>query len=175
MGTMIKDKLEYQVTQEWIEKFKKTLAMMEQDEERKRKDFPKWELSRNALESHVAKLKAEIAEYERLMSCDSSQPIEIIVDNLTDLPLALIKARLAAKISTKELAEIMGIDEERIKQCEDNNYQCASFLELLEVSAALGVEFKTAVMQVDFAEIEMGKRLAKKRQQRISKKAIKIS
>ncbi len=45
-----------------------------------------------------------------------------------------------------------------MKQYEDTDYQCASFVELLEVSTALGVEFEIATVQVDFAEIEAVKK-----------------
>lgn len=172
---MIKNESQYKFSQEWVERFKKTMAAMERDEEAKRKDFLKWDAGRSALQCHVDKLEAEIAEYERLMNCDNSQSIEITVDNLTELPFALIKARMAAKITHQELAEIIGIDPERIKQCEDKNYQCASFIELLEVSAALGVEFKTAVMELNFGEIEIGKKIAEKRRKKRMKMVSKAS
>lgn len=172
---MIKDELEYAVSKEWVEKFKKSIAARERDEEAKKKDFLKWDAGRGAVQCHLDKLESEIAEYERLMNCDTSQSIEIIVENLTELPFALIKARMAAKITQEELAEIIGIDPERIKQCEDKNYQCASFIELLEVSAALGVEFKTAVMWVDFGEVEIGKKIAEKRRQKRMKMVSKAS
>lgn len=172
---MIKDESQYEFSQEWIEKFKKSMAAMERDEEAKRKDFLKWDAGRGALQCHVDKLEAEIAEYERLMNCDTSQSIEITVDNLTELPFALIKARMAAKITQQELAEIIGIDPERIKQCEDKNYQCASFIEIIEVSAALGVEFKTAVMEVDFGEVEIGRKIAEKRRKKRMKMVSKAS
>lgn len=61
---------------------------------------------------------------------------EIVVENLNKLPDALIKARIAAKMSEKELAEMLGIDEQRIKEHEAKSYQSASFLELLEISFA---------------------------------------
>lgn len=172
---MIKDEFQYEVSQEWVEKFKKSIAARERDEEAKRKDFLKWDAGRGAVQCHVDKLEAEIAEYERLMNCDKSQSIEITVENLTELPFALIKARMAAKITQQELAEIIGIDPERIKQCEDKNYQCASFVEILEVSAALGVEFKNAVIEVDFGEIEIGKKIAEKRLKKRLKMASKAS
>jgi len=89
---------------------------------------------------------------------------------MNKLPDALIKARIAAKISQQELAEIIGIEEQRVKQYEDTDYQCASFGEILEVSAVLGVEFETAVVQVDFAEIEAVKQSAEKwRKEKVSK------
>ncbi|MCC3528392.1 MAG: helix-turn-helix transcriptional regulator [Microcoleus sp. PH2017_22_RUC_O_B] len=172
---MIKDEFQYEVSQEWVAKFKKTIAAMERDEEAKRKDFLKWDAGRGAVQCHVDKLEAEIAEYERLMNCDTSQSLEITVEDITELPFALIKARMAAKITQEELAEIIGIDPERIKQCEDKNYQCASFVEIIEVSAALGVEFKTAVVEVDFGEVEIGKKIAEKRRKKRMKMASKAS
>jgi len=96
-----------------------------------------------------------------LIKCDKSEPIEIVVENFNKLPDALIKARIAAKMSEKELAEMLGIDPERIKEHEAKNYRYASFLELLDISFALGLEFKTAVMQVDFEQIEELKEQAK--------------
>ena len=107
-------------------------------------------------------LKEEIAEYEKMVNCDNSQPIQIKVESLNKLPDALIKARIAAKISQKGLADLLGIDEQRVKQYEDTDYQCASFVEILEVSTALGLELETAVMRVDFEEIETVKRSAEK-------------
>ncbi|MEH2032427.1 MAG: dienelactone hydrolase family protein [Nostoc sp.] len=80
------------------------------------------------------------------------------VDSLNKLPNALIKARIAAKISQQELADILGIDEQRVYEYEDTDYQCASFVEILEVTTALGVEFEIATVQVDFAEIEAVKK-----------------
>jgi DNA-binding XRE family transcriptional regulator len=120
-------------------------------------------------------LKEEIGEYERLINCDRSQPIEILIENLNKLPDALIKARIAAKMSQKELADLLGIDEKRIKECEDKNYQCASFSEILDISFAFGLEFKTAVMQVDFEQIEAGQESAKKWRDKILNRERKIS
>ena len=172
---MIKDELEYQVSQEWVEKFTRTLTAMERDEEAKRKDFLKWDAGRGAIQCHLEQLHEEIAEYERLINCDRSEPIEIVVENLNKLPDGLIKARIAAKMSEKELAEMLGIDPERIKEHEAKSYQTASFLEILEISFALGVEFKMAVMQVDFEQIEELKEKAKAWHKQRMKKATKAS
>jgi transcriptional regulator with XRE-family HTH domain len=114
-------------------------------------------------------LQAEIAEYERLINCDKIQPIQIKVESINKLPDALIKARIAAKISQQELAQILGIEERRVRQYEDTDYQCASFVEMLEVSTVLGVEFEMAVMRVDFEEIEAVKQSAEKwRKEKVS-------
>ncbi|WP_325316014.1 hypothetical protein [Microcoleus sp. PH2017_28_MFU_U_A] len=90
------------------------------------------------------------------------QPISIKIESLNKLPDALIKARIAAQIGQQELAQILGIEERRVREYEDTDYQCASFVELLEVSTVLGVEFEIAVIKVDFEEIEAVKQSARK-------------
>lgn len=172
---MIKDELQYEVSKEWVEKFNKTLAAMERDEEAKRKDFLKWDAGRGSIQCHLDQLHEEIAEYERLMAWDKSKPIEIVVENFNRLSEALIKARMAAKISEEELAEILDIDPERIKEYEKRKYQNASLIEILEISLALGLEFKTAVMQVDFEEIEAIKETAERWRKRKREKASKTA
>ena len=163
---MIKNELEYQVSQEWVRKFKNSIAVMESNEERKRNDPERWKLNLSVLQCHLQKLETEIAEYETLVNCDKSQPIKIKIESFNQLPDILIKARIAAKMSQKELAYLLGIEEHRVKQYEDSDYQCASFVELLEASAALGVEFESAIAKVDFAEIEAGKEIVAQWRQR---------
>ena len=172
---MIKDELEYEVSKEWVEKFNKTLSAMERDEEAKRKDFLKWDAGRGSIQRHLDQLHEEIAEYERLMAWDKSKPIEIVVENFNRLSEALIKARIAAKMSEEELAKILDIDPERIKEYEKKKYQNASLMEILEISLALGLEFKTAVMQVDFEEIEAIKETAERWRKRKREKASKTA
>ena len=172
---MIKDELEYEVSKEWVEKFNKTLAAMERDEEAKRKDFLKWDAGRGSIQCHLDQLHEEIAEYERLMAWDKSKPIEIVVENFNKLSEALIKARMAAKMSEEELGEILDIDPERIKEYERKKYQNASLTEILNISLALGLEFKTAVMQVDFEEIEAIKETAERWRKRKREKASKTA
>ena len=172
---MIKDELEYEVSKEWVEKFNKTLAAMERDEEAKRKDFLKWDAGRGSIQRHLDQLHEEIAEYERLMAWDKSKPIEIVVEDFNRLSEALIKARMAAKMSEEELAKILDIDPERIKEYEKKKYQNASLMEILEISLALGLEFKTAVMQVDFEEIEFTKQTVAERRKRKREKASKTA
>ena len=172
---MIKDELEYEVSKEWVEKFNKTLAAMERDEEAKRKDFLKWDAGRGSIQCHLDQLHEEIAEYERLMAWDKSEPIEIVVENFNKLSEALIKARMAAKMSEEELAEILDIDPERIKEYEKKKYQNASLTEILDINLALGLEFKTAVMQVDFEEIEAVKETAARWRKRKREKASKTA
>ncbi|MBE9225099.1 helix-turn-helix transcriptional regulator [Phormidium sp. LEGE 05292] len=167
---MIKNEKEYKISLDWLQRFEQSVAELDNNETLKA-DQTRWQLHRDSYQSQVDALKSEIIEYERLINCDKSQPIQITVENLNKLPDALIKARIAAKMSQQELAEILGIEEQRVKQYEDTDYQCASFVEILEVSTVLGIEFATAVVQVDFEEIEAVKKSAEKwRNEKVSTK-----
>jgi hypothetical protein len=63
-------------------------------------------------------------------------------------------------MSYKELADIIEFEEEKIIDYEAKNYRFASFSEILEISAALGIEFDNAFVKVDFDEIEEVKKNA---------------
>lgn len=165
---MIKNQNQYEYSQECARRFEDAIRALDQDESLKKQDPDGWQLSRDVKQSHLMALQAEICEYERLMNCHQNQPIKIQVESLNKLPDALIKARIAAKMSQQELAEILGLEADRVRQYEDSDYQCASFIEILEVSTALGVEFETAIVRVDFAEIEAVKQSAEKwRQEKV--------
>ncbi|HIK33976.1 MAG TPA: helix-turn-helix transcriptional regulator [Oscillatoriales cyanobacterium M59_W2019_021] len=172
---MIKNEAQHEYSKEWVEKFKRSIAAMDRDEEAQKKDYLKWEMGRGSLVCHVEQLESEISEYERLMSCDKSQPIKIVVENLTKLTDALIKARMAAKMSQKELAEILDLDEQQIQEWEKTGYSDVSFVKLVDICCVLGLEFKTAVMEVNFEKIEASKRIVKEWQERKLKKASKAS
>jgi DNA-binding XRE family transcriptional regulator len=158
---MIKNEQEYQKSLNWLRQFEESVAELDCNEKLKANQT-RWQLHRDSSQSQVAELKAEIAEYKRLINCDRSQPIQIKVESINKLPDVLIKARIAAKISQQELAQILGIEEQRVRQYEDTDYQCASFVEILEVSIVLGIEFETAVIRVDFEEIATVKQSAEK-------------
>ncbi len=159
---MIKNEKQYNYSKECAQKFEYSISVIEKDEDWKQRDQEDWQLDIDVKESHLMALQEEIAEYEKLINCDKKQPIRIKVENFNKLPDTLIKARIAAKMSQKELADVLGIEEQRIQEYESTDYQCASFVEVLEVSAALCVEFENAFVKVDFDEIEEVKKIIEK-------------
>lgn len=151
---MIKNEKQYKYTKKWIKRFENEINAYEQDEASKQADPVNWQYNRQTLQYHLDALLEEIKEYEALINCDRTEPITIKVKTLNQLPLALIKARLAAKLTYKDLAERLGIEEERVYQYENSDYQCASFVELINVAEVLAVEIETAFVRVDFAAIK---------------------
>ncbi len=139
---MIKDDFEYQVSQEWVKKFKHSIDLIDKDEERKKNDFQRWELGRSALQCHIEKLQAEIAEYESLVAHDSHTPIVLTLEDIYYFPQLLIKARIASKLSHKELAALSSLTEEKLKHYEDKDYDGATFSEMMGVFFALDMKVK---------------------------------
>ncbi|MGK7876508.1 MAG: helix-turn-helix domain-containing protein [Xenococcaceae cyanobacterium] len=139
---MIKDEKQYEYTKYWVKRFEQSIAACEQDEERKKNDPQAWQLTRNTLQYHLDALKEEIAEYETLTTHDERTPIVLKLDDINYLPQILIKARIAAKLSQKELAALAGLTEEQIREYEDKDYQTASFLNFLFVLDALDIKIQ---------------------------------
>lgn len=61
-------------------------------------------------------------------------------------------------MSQKELADLVGIQEENIKKYEEIDYQGASWIEIINVGEVLAVELKIARFIVDFEEMESRKK-----------------
>ncbi|NES22479.1 MAG: helix-turn-helix transcriptional regulator [Symploca sp. SIO3E6] len=139
---MIKNEQEYKFTQDIIREFEKSLATLEGDQAKKNNDPDGWELMRGSLQCHLDKLKAEVVEYEKLISHNHHSPIVLQLDDIDDLPQILIKARMAAKLSQQELAELAGLTEEQIKRYEDNDYEDASFIDVKFVIDALDIQIQ---------------------------------
>lgn len=106
---------------------------------------PGWVLdaTRNALTSQVLEIDGELSEYEALRSGAVAAVSE--VTDLADLPRTLVRARIAARLTQRDLAERLGLREQQIQRYEANDYAGASINRLEEVMEALGVTFRGEV------------------------------
>ncbi|BAZ17879.1 hypothetical protein NIES4071_97600 [Calothrix sp. NIES-4071] len=158
---IIRNEQQYNTTKEWLQKFERSVTEIDNNESLK-SDPVRWQLYHDAYQSQVEEFKQEMAEYERLINCDKSRSIQIKVESFHKLSDALVKARIAASLSHQQLADLLGIEVNRVQEYEDSDYQCASFVEILEVITVLGVEFENATVRVDFEEIERMKKVIEK-------------
>ena len=135
---MIKNEREYRITNGEVSRFRQALTNLlaqpatdDPDEQWKRRVFE------DAFRSQLADLEAEIEEFDRLRV---SPPPALPVASLRELPVALIKARVAAGLTHRELAERLGLKEQQLQRYEATDYESASLTRLVEVASALGVE-----------------------------------
>jgi len=94
------------------------------------------EVMKDALESMAETLREEIQRYEDLRDGRVRQRE---LDGLTDLPTALIEARIVAGLTQRGLAERLGLKEQQIQRWESDRYSGVGLTRLQEVIDALGV------------------------------------
>jgi ribosome-binding protein aMBF1 (putative translation factor) len=138
---MIANEVQRRVTQTAIREFEEALAHVEEQnaelDPRLRRGM------REGMESQLADLRAELAEYEALRS---GQVHELQLRSLAELPAALIRARIAAGLSQKELATRLGLKEQQIQRYEATHYAGATLARIQAVVDALGVQIHERVV-----------------------------
>jgi HTH-type transcriptional regulator / antitoxin HipB len=140
---MIQNERQYKITQTKLRELELELAAIDpKDSKLHPRQVVGWTNSYNLT---IRELKQEIEEYEQLKS---GKVINFPIDSLQDLPLVMIKARIAVGMTQKELAEKIGVQEQQIQRYEANNYRAVGFDRLQEVMSALDVTVSKAVMQL---------------------------
>jgi len=138
---MIKNERQYRITRAAAENFAESLRQLESgavppipgvDPAIQRAE-------REALESQLDDLRAEIREYEDLVS---GRVKVLELTSLAELPRALVRARIASGLSQKQLAERLGIKEQQVQRYEATDYQQASLSRLLEIAGALKISVR---------------------------------
>ena len=138
---MIKNERQYRITKAEAEKFQGSLE--------------RWDPSppdgidpaihaaqKSALESQLRDLKWDVAEYEALRS---GRHHVLEVNSFEDFPDALVRARIAAGLSQKDLGERLGLKEQQIQKYEATGYSGASLARMTEVVNALGLRIRKEV------------------------------
>jgi transcriptional regulator with XRE-family HTH domain len=133
---MIKNQRQYKITRARADEFATALRELQEAADEGDQVAA---ISARAVAGQHADLLAELAEFEALH--DSESPI-FMVRCLADLPLGLIRARIASGLTQKQLASRLGMRAQQIQRYEDTGYQSASLARILEVSAALQVELR---------------------------------
>ena len=93
----------------------------------------------DAVRGQLESLLAEIKEYEDLRS--GKMPT-IELESLAELPDGLIRARIAAGLTQKELAERLGLREQQIQRYEASRYEGVTFSRIVDVADAIGLKVR---------------------------------
>lgn len=141
---MIKNEREYDITKALADRFAHTLAKLNESTSQNEAVHPLiLKAHREGIESQLETLRDEIAEYEALRSGEQTT---LELPSFAELPGALIKARIAAGLSQKELAERLGLQEQDVEHYEDTNYASADIGKINEVTEALGVSITSSLV-----------------------------
>jgi transcriptional regulator with XRE-family HTH domain len=101
-----------------------------------------FDLQQASLEGQIADLDEQIMQYDQLRA---GQLQRVRVTSLSELPKALVQARIAAGMSQRELAQRLGLKEQQIQRYETEDYASASLARLEDVRRALGVELEAGI------------------------------
>jgi HTH-type transcriptional regulator / antitoxin HipB len=143
---MIQNEHQYKVTQTKLRELEQSLIDL---------DINSSNLSERLLQAEkkgvqvlIDRLCAEIVEYDNL----KQQRTPIQIHSLDELAIGLIKARISAGMTQKELAAKIGVQEQQIQRYEENQYASASLARLTEVARALEIIFANPVeFQMDLS------------------------
>jgi transcriptional regulator with XRE-family HTH domain/Zn-dependent peptidase ImmA (M78 family) len=140
---MITNKRQYKITRSAADKFRKALNDLAASPVRSDVHPRLLRAEREAMESQLADLQAELTEYDRLTSADLSM---ISINSFDELADGLIKARIASGLSQKALADRLGLKEQQIQRYEAERYASASYQRLREITGALAVRIKNDIL-----------------------------
>jgi len=154
---MIATDRQYAVSNDRLKRFAASLEMMQRD------SGPDDVFGRGqaaAIRAQMEELSSEISHYDELRS---GRVRQIEAPTLDDLPVALIKARIARGLSQSALAELLGSKQQLVQRWEADGYRGANLATLAKVARALNVEVSERVSlagdaPVPFAAVRRGLR-----------------
>lgn len=134
---MIKNQKQVAITKSKLEDLKSSLSEFESQKE---KTNPvKFMMGANAFHGLIKDLENQLDEYERLTTQNTNEFCGL---EFPDVSKFLIAARLAKRMSQKELGEKIGIQEQQIQRYELDDYSKASWSRVVEVYRALELKIK---------------------------------
>ena len=139
---MIKNERQHRMTRARADEFRQAIATWE-DQRRAGGLHPKLQQAQaDALRSQLTTLERELREYDDLRS---GRRTRLTYASFEDLPKALVQARIARGWTQKDLADRLGLDEQKIQDYEATDYQRASLARISAIVRALGIEIREEV------------------------------
>ncbi|MGF1873726.1 XRE family transcriptional regulator [Photobacterium frigidiphilum] len=132
---MIKNNKQLTLTRKRIDEFSDAIGKLQTEKPKFSPLLAKAQI--DALICQRDELTQQAEEYEHLLSGDL---VVFDVNNISDLPKALIMARISMGLTQKELAERLGMKEQQIQRYENTEYNSASFKTLVSIVEALDLK-----------------------------------
>ena len=144
---MIKNERQYRITRAQADRFSEALRSLETEAVHQSALHPRLlSVQKEALQSQLSDLRAEIREYEALKAGNFALGR---LKGISELPALLIKGRIASGLSQRDLADRLGLKEQQIQRYEATDYASASFTRIGEVVSALGVQVDEELLAIE--------------------------
>jgi DNA-binding Xre family transcriptional regulator len=131
---MIKNERQYRITRTRADEVRRSIAELAHAELPSGLDPGMRDLQVEALRSVLADLEAELADYDALHEATLFE-----ATGLSQLPVTLIRARIARGLTQRQLADRIGLPEQAVQRYEATDYAGVSFARLVEIADALEV------------------------------------
>lgn len=129
---MIKNERQYKITRSRLDELRATVDALHTAALPEGLQPEMRDLQLDALRGTIGDLEAELADYDAL---DDTAVIE--ATGIDQLPVALIRARIARGLTQRQLADKLGMKEQAIQRYEATDYAGVSFSRLVEIADAL--------------------------------------
>jgi HTH-type transcriptional regulator / antitoxin HipB len=139
---MIKNEREYRITKAHLAGFEEGLVANDNREFPPNVDPGMKKLMHDAIASEIDVLRAQIDHYEQL---HEGRITGREITSLHELPVALIEARIAARLTQRQLAKRIGVAEQQVQRWEANDYSGVGVHRLQEIADALGVQIHDTI------------------------------
>jgi HTH-type transcriptional regulator/antitoxin HigA len=139
---MITNERQYRITKRWLKKFEASIALHERSDPPPDVHPRIHAAAGDALRSEADVLREQLEAYERLRAGDVKQRT---LQSLTELPQAIIEARIAARVTQRGLADRLGVAEQQVQRWEATDYAGVSIQRLQQVADALGAKITEKV------------------------------
>jgi len=135
---MISNQRQYRISKARVEEFERALESLPA-----KSNQLTWDgIQRDAISSQLSDLRRELQEYEWLQK---KGPDIVEVTALEDIPAALVKARIGAGLTQRDLADKLGLKEQQIQRYEAAAYATASLDRIRKVMNALGLKLAKGI------------------------------
>ena len=144
---MIKNERQYLITRSQAERFSQVLSEIEGRDSVPTGVHPLMLKAReDAIRSQLTDLEGDLREYELLKSGNFEFAQ---LRTVTELPVMLIKARIARGLSQRDLADRLGLKEQQIQRYEASEYGSASLARIRSIVDALGIDIDESLLAGD--------------------------
>ncbi len=132
---MIKNERQFRITKTQRDKFAQALEEALANSEQSTIHPLLKKAQQDALRSQLLELDEQIKEYEDLRAGNTKLEIK----SLEDLPELLIKARIAAGLTQKDLAKKLGLKEQQIQRYEATAFASINLSKFVQIIKAIGL------------------------------------
>jgi DNA-binding XRE family transcriptional regulator len=152
---VITNERQYRITRAALKRFDKAIAAHAKGEPSPDVHPRIYQAMGDALGSEAEVLRDQLCEYESLRAGRVKQRR---LGSLSELPKAIIEARIAARVTQKGLADRLGVAEQQVQRWEASEYAGVSVERMQQIADALGA---TITEKVRFRVARQGRAAAR--------------